>query len=69
MRTKQKKNMLMRNNLIIRNRLPASWFMISYSYGFVILSAAPEDGIFGDFINRASQAPPWMVFWTRGSPI
>lgn len=49
----------MRNNLIIRNILPVSWSMIRLSYGFVIISAAPEGGwnIRRFRRDRASQAP------------
>lgn len=55
----QKKNMPMRNNLTIRNILPVSWPLKRLSYGFVILSAAPEGrwNIRRFRRDRASQAP------------
>lgn len=55
---KQKKNMPMRNNLTIRNILPVSKSMICLLMDLSFLRLhRKENGIFGDFVDRASQAP------------
>lgn len=58
--------MLTRNNSTIRNSLCPNLFNNLSSCGFVILSAAPEDGIFGDFVEPAPQRTPGWCFGLGG---